>query len=139
MHSSRLGGAKYSNSCLCLFIAWNAFIWLYIYVARPKKIIPTKKMYFWVHLGYNIVLCRVHVEETTDIRLTEDRNQFFLSDIHLEHLDTYCGTSWVQSGSNLDTIWVQYGYILMGNLCTLYGEHAEISWIWSDIHLEHLN
>ena len=62
-----------------------------------------------------------------------------MSDINLEHLDTYCGTSWVQSGSNLDTIWVQYGYILMGNLCTLYGEHAEISWIWSDIHLEHFN
>ena len=35
---------------------------------------------------------------------------FILSDIHLDCLNTYCGTIWVHPGYNLSTIWVQsYG------------------------------
>ena len=110
VHTSQLCDANCSDSCLWLFITWNAFLWLYIYIVRPKQIIPAIYCTFEYILGTILYF----VEYLYSIQLIYDcckgRNQFYFVRYPPGLLEYNCGTIWVHPGYNLSTIWVQsYG------------------------------
>ena len=139
VHTSQLCDANCSDSCLWLFITWNAFLWLYIYIVRPKKIIPAIYCTFEYILGTILYFA----EYLYSIQLIKGRNQCFKGQKSVLFCQISTWTAWVHSLVHpeyiLSTSWVQSEYNLMGKLGTSYDKHVLICFILSDIHLDCLS
>ena len=108
VHTSQLCDANCSDSCLWLFITWNAFLWLYIYIVRPKKIIPAIYCTFEYILGTILYFAEYLYRKQLIYDCCKGRNQFYFVRYPpglLEYILWYnLSTSWVQSEYNPSTI-----------------------------------